>query len=66
MRPFKGRREPRLLHLEEWPAQTCKTPVLIENLDRADLWAHADVLRGAGYDVAMCGGPTEASEQGEV
>ena len=47
MRPFKGRREPRLLHLDEWPAQTGQTPVLIENLDRADLRAHADVLYAA-------------------
>jgi len=30
---------------------------LIENPDRADLWAHADLLRRAGYDVAICGGP---------
>jgi hypothetical protein len=39
--------------------------VLIENPDRADLWTHAAVLRGAGYDVAMCSGPTAASEQQE-
>jgi DNA-binding NtrC family response regulator len=64
MRPFTSK-TPRLLHLEEWPAQTGKTRVLIENPDRADLWAHADVLRRAGYDVAMCSGPTEAGEQQE-
>jgi hypothetical protein len=64
MKPFKSKRE-QLLHLEEWPAQTGKTRVLIENPDRADLWAHADVLRKAGYDVAMCSGPTEAGEQQE-
>ena len=51
---------PPLIHPEEWPAQTGKPRVLIENPDRADLWAHADVLREAGYDVAMCGGPTPA------
>jgi hypothetical protein len=49
---------PPLIHPEEWPEQTGKPRVLIENPDRADLWAHADVLREAGYDVAMCGGPT--------
>ena len=53
---------PQLIHPEEWPAQTGKPRVLIENPDRADLWAHADVLREAGYDVAMCGGPTAAAE----
>ena len=54
-----------MLHLEEWPAQTGKTRVLIENPDRADLWAHAAVLRDAGYEVAMCSGPASAGEQQE-
>jgi hypothetical protein len=36
--------------------------VLIENPDGADLWAHAEVLREAGYDVAMCVGPTAETE----
>jgi hypothetical protein len=31
--------------------------VLIENPDAANLWAHADVLSEAGYDVATCMGP---------
>jgi hypothetical protein len=53
---------PPLIHPDEWPAQTGKARVLIENPDRADLWAHADLLREAGYDVAMCGGPTPAPE----
>jgi hypothetical protein len=65
MRPFASKREPAQLHPEEWPEQTGKTRVLIENPDRADLWAHADVLREAGYDVAMCGGPTAEGQHGE-
>jgi hypothetical protein len=51
------------IHPEEWPARSGKARVLIENPDRADLWAHADLLRKAGYDVAMCGGPTDGDEQ---
>ena len=45
------------IHPGEWPEHGGKPRVLIENPDRADLWAHADLLRGAGYDVAICGGP---------
>jgi hypothetical protein len=54
---------PRSLHPEEWPEPSGKPRVLIENPDRADLWAHADLLREAGYDVAMCGGPTAETER---
>ncbi len=56
---------PPLIHLDEWPARAGKARVLIENPDRADLWAHADLLRKAGYDVAMCGGPTDESAEGQ-
>jgi len=34
--------------------------VLIEHGDGAELWAQADTLRGAGYQVATCKGPTGA------
>ena len=54
---------PRSLHPEEWPEPSGKPRVLIENPDRADLWAHADLLREAGYDVAVCGGPTAETER---
>jgi hypothetical protein len=37
--------------------------VLIEHPDGADLWAHADALREAGYDVAVCRGPSGAAER---
>ena len=56
---------PPLIHLDEWPARAGKARVLIENPDRADLWAHAELLRKAGYDVAMCAGPTDESAEGQ-
>ncbi|HVC88330.1 MAG TPA: hypothetical protein VNC40_13015 [Gaiellaceae bacterium] len=54
---------PQHLHPGEWPAETGKPRVLIENPNRADLWAHANLLREAGYDVAMCGGPAPEPER---
>jgi hypothetical protein len=63
MRSLLGRKSlPRPIHPEEWPEQSGKPRVLIENPERADLWAHADLLRKAGYDVAMCGGPIAETE----
>jgi hypothetical protein len=57
-------RKARYLHPEEWPEPTGKPRVLIENPDGADLWAHADILREAGYDVATCHGPSKPAERG--
>jgi hypothetical protein len=54
---FGSKKDPLSIHPEEWPEHDGKPRVLIENPDRADLWAHADLLREAGYDVAICGGP---------
>lgn len=54
---LRAKRTPPSIHPGEWPEHGGKPRVLIENPDRADLWAHADLLRGAGYDVAICGGP---------
>ena len=54
---FRSKRGPLSIHPGEWPEHAGKPRVLIENPDRADLWAHADLLRRAGYDVAICGGP---------
>ena len=59
---FGRQSSPSLIHPEEWPEQNGKARVLIENPDGADLWAHADVLRKAGYDVATCVGPTTETE----
>jgi hypothetical protein len=44
----------------EWPERTGRPRVLVENPDRADLEAHATILRSAGYDVALCCGPRES------
>jgi hypothetical protein len=55
---FGRKSSPRSLHAGEWPERGGKPRVLIENPDGADLWAHADVLREAGYEVATCVGPT--------
>jgi hypothetical protein len=52
---------PRVIHPEEWPDPSGKPRVLIENPDGADLFAHAEILREAGYDVAVCGGPSPKS-----
>jgi hypothetical protein len=64
MRPFTSKKAPPLLHPEEWPGGTDKPRVLIENPDRAELWAHAEVLRKAGYEVALCSGPAASEEHG--
>ena len=64
MRSLFGRKKlPRSIHPGEWPEQTGKPRVLIENPDGADLWAHAEVLREAGYDVATCAGPTAETKR---
>lgn len=59
---FGRKRPPQVIHPEEWPERGAKTRVLIENPDGAELWAHADLLREAGYDVAVCGGPAAETE----
>ena len=64
VRSLFGRKKlPRSIHPGEWPEQTGKPRVLIENPDGADLWAHAEVLREAGYDVATCAGPTAETKR---
>lgn len=60
---FGRKSSPRSIHPEEWPKQSGKSRVLIENPDGADLWAHAEMLREAGYEVATCAGPTAEAEQ---
>jgi hypothetical protein len=59
----KGRNGPQLLHPGEWQESTGRPRVLIENPDGADLWAHAEILREAGYDVALCHGPSKPTER---
>jgi hypothetical protein len=60
---FGRKSSPRSIHAEEWPGQRGKARVLIENPDGADLWAHAEILRKAGYEVATCVGPTAEPER---
>jgi hypothetical protein len=55
---FGRNAKPARIESGEWPARSGKSRVLVENPDRADLLAHADILRDAGYDVAVCSGPT--------
>jgi hypothetical protein len=47
------------IHPQTWPEPSRKPRVLVENPDGAELWAHADILREAGYEVATCAGPAE-------
>jgi hypothetical protein len=46
-----------------WAPRTDRPRVLVENPDRAELMAHADILREAGYDVAVCSGPSEGKDR---
>lgn len=54
------RRSRKPLNIEPpiWPARGGRGRVLVENPDGAELWAPAEALREAGYDVARCFGPS--------
>ncbi len=58
-----GRAKARCIEPGEWPDRTDRPRVLIEHPDGAALWAEADIMREAGYDVAVCTGPTERFER---
>jgi hypothetical protein len=45
------------IHPGDWPARKGRARVLVESPDHAELWAHAETLREAGFDVAVCIGP---------
>jgi hypothetical protein len=61
MNPFKNT-EPMEIEPSGWSEETTGgSRVLVENPDAAQLWAHADVLREAGYTVATCPGPLTAN-----
>jgi len=47
----------------EWPERSGRARVLIEHPDPATVWAEAEAMRDAGYDVAVCAGPTRASDR---
>ena len=50
------------IEVGEWEARQGRERVLIENPDAAQLWAYAEVLREAGYDVATCTGEHPGGE----
>ena len=50
------RRKKHMIETGEWSERDGRKRALVENPDRAELWAYAEVLRDAGYDVATCTG----------
>lgn len=50
------KREPHTIEAGEWEARSGRPRALVENPDAAQLWAYAETLRDAGYDVATCAG----------
>jgi hypothetical protein len=51
-----GRRKKHVIEVGEWESRAGRERVLVENPDGAQLWAYAETLREAGYDVATCTG----------
>jgi hypothetical protein len=50
------KREPHMIEAGEWDDRTGRPRALVENPDAAQLWAYAEILREAGYEVATCAG----------
>ena len=50
------KREPHVIEAGDWAARQGRPRALVENPDAAQLWAYAETLREAGYDVATCVG----------
>lgn len=55
-------KQPPLLEHGGWPERSGRGRVLIEDPDPASLWAQAEILEEAGYQVATCAGPTAEGE----
>lgn len=53
---MRTRRKQHTIETGDWSARRGRERVLVENPDGAQLWAYAEVLREAGYDVATCTG----------
>jgi hypothetical protein len=51
-------------HAESWPERSGEARVLVEHPDTAESLAHAETLRRAGYDAAVCPDPTANSLAG--
>jgi DNA-binding NtrC family response regulator len=45
-----------VIEVGDWQERRGRDRVLVENPDQAQLWAYAEVLHDAGYDVATCTG----------
>jgi len=60
---LRRRSKTRCIDPGEWPARSGRARVLIEHPDRAALWAEEQIMRDAGYDVAVCTGPIEPFER---
>jgi len=60
---LRRRSKARCIDPGEWPARSGRARVLIEHPDRAALWAEEQIMRDAGYDVAVCSGPIEPFER---
>lgn len=45
-----------IIETGDWPEREGRKRVLVENPDASQLWAYAEILREAGYDVATCAG----------
>jgi hypothetical protein len=50
------RRKKHLIETGDWSARDGRKRALIENPDAGQLWAYAETLRDAGYNVATCTG----------
>lgn len=57
------RRKQHVIETGEWSERSGRERVLVENPDSSQLWAYAEALREAGYEVATCAG--EHPEGGE-
>jgi len=53
---FRRRKQQHTIETGDWPARAGRKRALVESPDNAQLWAYADVLREAGYEVATCTG----------
>jgi hypothetical protein len=50
------KREPHMIEAGDWEDRSGRPRALVENPDAAQLWAYAEILRKAGYEVATCAG----------
>lgn len=51
-----SKRGKHVIEAGDWEARRGRPRALVENPDAAQLWAYAETLREAGYDVATCTG----------